>query len=163
MKKILAFSSIIFLLGSCKKNDTTSTNTCTLSNSTILGTYKLTKATKISITAGNVTETDATTDITSCRLDDTYEFKTGGTFQWVDAGTHCPASVLTNSESWSLSGTSITKELQGLLPNPWYYVVMDDFSVQQFTCTSLVLEKKVTQTSGGVTFQTGVRYYMTKQ
>jgi len=157
MRKNLLLLLGVFVFLSCKKsNSNDSGYTCPLNSATIGGLYKLTKVTKITIASGNVTEIDATTDINACELDDTYEFNSGS-FLWTDAGTTCPGTVFSGTILWTLSGNNLTKDIQGYLPNPWNYIIMDDFIVQQFDCASIVLQKKVPQTA---TSESGVRYYL---
>jgi len=156
----------IIALVSCGKADNEpdkKTQTCTLNSTTIVGVYKLTKATAVTIALGQSTEINVTSDIDAYNLDDLYEFKANGDFVWVDAGVRAPASLGTASDKWTLTGTKLTAVIQDYLPNPWYYNELEDFTVASFACDSMMLQKKVSQTLNNVNVESGIRYYLKRQ
>lgn len=166
MKKKWMLLFAIIALVSCEKSDNTTDNkttTCTLSSSSIVGVYKITKATMVTIAAGQTTEVDATSFIDANELDDLYEFKAGGVFNWTDAGVRNPGSIGAASTSWTLTGNKLSPDIQSYLPNPWNYIQLEDFTVVNFTCDSMALQKKLAETTNNVTFETGVRYYLKRQ
>ena len=134
MKKIIFILSITAIIVSCKKSETPA-DTCTVSNTTIVGTYTLTALKyKASSTAA---EDDLFSGLAGCEKDDTYELKTDGSVV-VDGGADIcggppPPGAIT---SWSLTADNKTLLLD------------DEYTISSFDCTTLVLTKKDSRVPG---------------
>ena len=105
MKKI-AFLLIaaVSLFVSCKKDDPANT-TCTLSATSISGTYKMTA---FILKQDAITpEVDLFPTIEACQKDDLYTFNTNGTYAVAEGATSC-SPTNANTGIWSLSGTTMT-------------------------------------------------------
>jgi hypothetical protein len=117
---------LLMLFASCKKTDT-----CTLSSTSILGTYKMT-ANKYRAT-GTTVDLDYYAAADACQKDDTYTVASGGVFTITDAGVVCSPSN-TSTGTWTLSGTTFTTDGS------------DAATVASFSCSGMVLT--VTDASG---------------
>jgi len=106
MKKII-FSALVLVIAAtgCKKDKD---EECTLSASSIQGTYKLSSV-KYKASA-SVPEIEVLTNdlfFEACERDDTYTLGTGNVFSYNDAGTSCTPSG-SYSGTWGLSGSALT-------------------------------------------------------
>lgn len=108
MKKIILSALVIAVsvaFVSCKKDKK---ETCSLSASSIVGTYKVTSV-KYKATAASA-EQEIFTDDTwfdACERDDTYAFDATNVLTYTDAGVSCGGGGSFNT-TWSLSGNTLT-------------------------------------------------------
>jgi hypothetical protein len=121
MKKnilILLIISAAFFFTSCKKSEEA---TCTLSASTIVGTYKATSA--------KINGVDLFPLFDACQKDDTYTFNANGSYVTTDAGVVCTPN---NNDTglWSIVGNSITIDGETS--------TVSDFNCNGFTITATV-------------------------
>jgi hypothetical protein len=127
MKKIIFILSITAIIFSCKKSETPA-DTCTVSNTTIIGTYTLT-AIKYKASSA-AAEDDLFSGLDDCKKDDTYELKTDGSVVVEGGANICggppPPGGITN---WSLTNSNQTLGLD------------DEYTISSFDCTTLVLTK----------------------
>ncbi len=131
MKKLLIPFALLLAFASCKKSDSSS---CSLSSTTILGSYK--------VTAATFRATGTSTDIDmyslyfdDCEKDDIVTFSTGGVYTITDAGTVCsPTSA--DAGTWSLSGNTLTMD-------------GDATTVASFTCSKVVMTQTVSSPAAG--------------
>ena len=108
MKKLMLvlFAGMFLLAGtSCKKDD----KNCDVTVANISGTYKILKV-MYKLNAGTP-ETDYTSTIfESCHLDDLHVLNANGTYSYQLAGVDCAPPETPYSDTWSLSGSTITIE-----------------------------------------------------
>lgn len=119
----------VAILGACKKD--TATTTCTLSSTSIVGTYKLTAMTNKVNDATPAVDLYASFD--ACQKDDLYAFNNGGTYVISEGATSCTPTNA-SSGTWTLSGTTFT--LDG-----------DPAEISNFSCTGF--EVKVADPATG--------------
>ena len=126
MKKLLIPLALLLVFASCKKSDSSS---CTLSEASVAGTYKVTGATVRA--AGTSTDINVfdTYFPDACDKSELTTFAAGGVLN-VHASSGCPTTDDYTS-TWSLSGSTLT--IDG-----------DPYTVKSFTCNTVV----VTQTDG---------------
>jgi hypothetical protein len=128
MKKIafLALGSVLFF-SSCKKDDATPT-TCTLSSTSIQGTYKVTGSTFQANANAPVEDDYATWD--ACEKDDLFVFG-NGTLTSSEGATSCTPPADPFSANWTLSGTTLNLDVAGFTVSG---------TVESFTCNSMVFK-----------------------
>ena len=116
MKKLIfcAFAAVT-LLSSCKKNN----DECKLSETAVVGTFKVTSATANGVSIPLSQLMDA------CELDDTYTFNADKSFKYTDAGVICNPSE-TYTATWSFSGNTLTFDGDG-------------YNVESFDCNTVAL------------------------
>jgi len=131
MKKILGLSFLaITLFSSCKKDDPTPT--CTLSATSILGTYKTTGATTQADAQSPIVDDYATWD--ACEKDDLITLSAGGIFATSEGATSCTPPTDPISANWTLSGSNLIITYMGIsLPA----VTISDFTCNSFKITSV--------------------------
>jgi hypothetical protein len=106
-RRLWFFFCIISLLSlDCKKSN--SSNSCTLSATTILGTYNIVGLRSQDTPTSAVVDDYAASP--SCQKDDIITLYADGTYKRVDVGTTCstPAEVITGT--WSLSGNTFVSD-----------------------------------------------------
>lgn len=141
MKKIISISFLaIVLFSSCKKDDPTPT--CTLSATSILGTYKTTGATTQANAQAPIVDDYATWD--ACEKDDLITFSAGNVLNSVEGATSCNPPSDPFSANWALSGNTLTISLMGFAINS---------TISDFTCNGFKLTS-VDPTSGEITVST---------
>ena len=122
MKKILGISFLaVVLFSSCKKDE--ATPTCTLSATSILGTYKITALTTQANAQAPVVDEYATWD--ACEKDDLISFSAGNIFNETEGATSCNPPTSPFSSNWALSGNILSIVSTGLT---FFYPISD------FTC-----------------------------
>jgi hypothetical protein len=135
MKKLalLAIGAIV-LMTSCKKDEPTTT-TCTLSSTSIQGTYKVTAET-FQEDAQSPVE-DAYAAYEPCEKDDLFVFG-NGTLTSSEGATSCTPPTDPFTANWTLTGTQLTLTAMGIsIPG----------TVESFNCNSMVF--KVVDPVGG--------------
>ena len=106
MKKLLiAFSAIVLLVSSCKKDKDEAAAPVTPTKENLVGTYKTTKI----VIKSSQGEADVTNQMMQafevCDRDNLHKLNADNTYQWVDAGTKCdPESSY--SDSWTLTNST---------------------------------------------------------
>ena len=134
MKKIISLSLLVSLLFvSCKKD--TPAVVCTLSSTSILGSYKTTSVLYKADAA--TAEVDLFTGYPDCQKDDLLTFVTGGLYASTEGATACTPANNSNG-TWTLSGSTII--LDGT----------DDASVSDFSCSGFKV--KITDALTGETY-----------
>lgn len=128
MKKLalLAFGAIV-LMTSCKKDEPTTT-TCTLSSTSIQGTYKVTAETSQADAQSPVVDEYATYD--PCEKDDLFVFG-NGTLTSSEGATSCNPPTDPFTANWTLTGSQLTLNVMGLSIAG---------TVESFTCNSMVFK-----------------------
>lgn len=125
MKKlILALSAGIFLFAGsgCSKDDK---NNCAVTVANIAGTYKIQKVMyKLNASTAEVDYTS--TIFEACDLDDLLILNSNGVYQYQPAGVECTPPNSGDTDTWSLSGNTITIEGEA-------------GTVSSFDCSSLVV------------------------
>ncbi|HMU24221.1 MAG TPA: lipocalin family protein [Ferruginibacter sp.] len=125
MKKlILALSAGIFLFAGsgCSKDDK---NNCAVTVANIAGTYKIQKVMyKLNASTAEVDYTS--TVFEACDLDDLLILNSNGVYQYQPAGVECTPPNSGDTDTWSLSGNTITIEGEA-------------GTVSSFDCSSLVV------------------------
>ncbi len=131
MKKILGLSFLaITLFSSCKKDVVTPT--CTLSATSIVGTYKTTAATIQADAQSPVVDDYATW--AACEKDDLITLSASGVFTTSEGATSCTPPTDPMTANWSLSGNSLTITYMGTaIPA----VTISDFTCNSFKVTSV--------------------------
>ncbi|MBI3138509.1 MAG: lipocalin family protein [Sphingobacteriales bacterium] len=119
MKKLFAVSLIFFAFASCKKDKN---ETCTLSQTSLAGSYKMTAIKYKSSAASPEQDFFNDTFIEACDRDNVITFAAAGTYTITDAGTVCTPDS-NDSGVWTLAGTTIS-------------VDGDPGTVESFTCNS---------------------------
>lgn len=100
MKKIMALACLSALLfAGCKKTDT-----CNLTEESLVGTYRLTALTYRQSPSG--TEQDLYNTIYDCERDNVFIFNADRTFNFQDVGILC-IPPLNDASTWSLIGTTL--------------------------------------------------------
>jgi hypothetical protein len=131
MKKIIGISFLaVILFSSCKKDDPTPT--CTLSATSILGTYKTTAATIQADAQSPVVDDYATWD--ACEKDDLVTLSAGGVFSGSEGVTSCTPPTDPISANWALSGNNLNITYMGFALPP---VTVSDFTCNSFKVTSV--------------------------
>jgi hypothetical protein len=127
MKKLalLAIGAIVFM-SSCKKDEPTTT--CTLSSTSIQGTYKITAETYQADAQSPVEDEFALYE--PCEKDDLFVFG-NGTINTSEGATSCNPPTDPISLSWTLSGSQLTLTAFGQSTTG---------TVESFTCNSMVLK-----------------------
>ena len=134
MKKIISLSLLVSLFFiSCKKD--TPAVVCTLSSTSILGTYKTTSVLYKADAA--TAEVDIFPLYDACQKDDLLTFVTGGSYASTEGATSCTPTNSSNG-TWSLSGSTMT--LDGT----------DVASISDFSCSGFKV--KTTDAVTGETF-----------
>ncbi len=125
MKKlILVLSAGIFLFAGsgCSKDDK---NNCAVTVANIAGTYKIQKVMyKLNASTAEVDYTS--TVFEACDLDDLLILNSNGVYQYQPAGVECTPPNSGDTDTWSLSGNTITIEGEA-------------GTVSSFDCSSLVV------------------------
>ena len=130
MKKIIGISFLaVILFSSCKKDDPTPT--CTLSATSILGTYKTTAATIQADAQSPVVDDYATWD--ACEKDDLVTLSAGGVFSGSEGVTSCTPPTDPFSANWTLSGNTLTISFMGFASN----ATISDFTCNGFKITTV--------------------------
>ena len=131
MKKILGLSILaITLFSSCKKDEPTPT--CTLSATSILGSYKTIAATTQADAQSPVVDDYATW--AACEKDDLITLSAGGIFTTSEGVTSCTPPTDPISANWTLTGNSLTITYMGMaIPA----VTISDFTCNSFKVTSV--------------------------
>ncbi len=131
MKKILGLSILaITLFSSCKKDEPTPT--CTLSATSILGSYKTIAATTQADAQSPVVDDYATW--AACEKDDLITFSTGGVISSSEGTTSCNPPTDPFSANWTLTGNSLVISYMGFtLPAS----TISDFTCNGFKITSV--------------------------
>lgn len=139
MKKIalIAIGAIV-LMTSCKKDE------CTLSSSSIQGTYKVTAVTSQANAQAPVV--DEYTISEPCEKDDLFVFG-NGTFTSSEGATSCNPPTETFTANWTLAGSQLTLSVMGISISG---------TVESFNCNSMVF-KVVDQTDNSITKVTYTR------
>ncbi|MES2431156.1 MAG: lipocalin family protein [Bacteroidota bacterium] len=114
MKKLFLPAILIFALASCKKEDS-----CTLSATSIEGTYKVTS---VKLNGTEVFNNSAFFD--ACERDDTYTLAANNVAVYTDAGVSCGGSSPL-VDTWTLSGNTLT-------------IAGEASTVTSFGCTQVV-------------------------
>ena len=144
MKKIIGLSFLaITLFSSCKKDDPTPT--CTLSSTSILGTYKTTGATTQANAQAPIVDDYATWD--ACEKDDLVTFSTGGVFTTSEGATSCTPPTDAFTGNWTLSGNTLTFSFLGFSSSA---------TITDFTCNGFKI-RTVDSTTGEITVSTVTR------
>jgi hypothetical protein len=135
MVALACISAVLF--AGCKKD-----NTCSLTQQSIVGTYRLTGLTYTASPGGTVQDV-YNTDLQACERDNVYIFNADGSFYYQDAGTSCnpPDNY---SSSWNLYGSTL--EFGG-----------DVSSVEYFDCSNMTVTTSNYQISGDVLRATYVK------
>ncbi len=139
MKKnfvILIF--IILVLTSCKKKADEVPPTCELTVTGLIGLYKISK---LELNTGSGFSDVTNVYLTACEKDDTYNFKTNGVFEYVDAGTVCSPNG-SGTGTWSVSAGKLTFQSPSVNG-----VELVDATLSNNNCTSFI----ATEVSGGIT------------
>lgn len=121
---ILALSAGIFLFAGsgCSKDDK---NNCAVTVANIAGTYKIQKVMyKLNASTAEVDYTS--TVFEACDLDDLLILNSNGVYQYQPAGVECTPPNSGDTDTWSLSGNTITIEGEA-------------GTVSSFDCSSLVV------------------------
>ena len=131
MKKILGLSFLaITIFSSCKKDEVTPT--CTLSATSIIGTYKTTASTIQADAQSPVVDDYATW--AACEKDDLITLSAGGVFTTSEGATSCTPPTDPFSANWALSGNSLSITYMGIaIPA----VTISDFTCNSFKVTSV--------------------------
>ena len=130
MEKIIGISFLaVILFSSCKKDDPTPT--CTLSATSILGTYKTTAATIQADAQSPVVDDYATWD--ACEKDDLVTLSAGGVFTTSEGVTSCTPPTDPFSANWALSGNTLTISFMGFASN----ATISDFTCNGFKITTV--------------------------
>ena len=135
MKRIILSVLVLgTLLTSCKKDDP-APQVCTLSATSLVGTYKITSAVyKADASTAGVEVINNPLFFETCSADDLIGFNANNSVTYTDAGTACvPSSGGTGT--WSLSGSVLT--LDG-----------DAATVTSFSCTNMIVSVSNFQMSG---------------
>ena len=141
MKKILGLSLLaITLFSSCKKDD--ATPTCTLSATSILGTYKTTGATTQANAQAPIVDDYATWD--ACEKDDLITFSAGGVISSSEGATSCNPPTDPFTANWTLTGNNLNISFMGItLPAS----TISDFTCNGFKITSVDDTGEITVTT----------------
>ena len=132
--KLFACLAAIFLMISCSKNETSS-RSCNLSRTNMIGTYKLSKAYLVN---PNGSETDVTGGACykSCELDDTYQFRSDSLILR-DNSLRCSSTENYGSTTWTLVGDTLK------IASDWNTITRDNSSpyyssgyINYFSCDS---------------------------
>jgi hypothetical protein len=128
MKKIalLAIGAIV-LMTSCKKDEPT-TPTCTLSSTSIQGTYKVTAETSQADAQSPVVDEFALYE--PCEKDDLFVFG-NGTLTSSEGATSCTPPTDPFTANWTLVGSQLTWTVMGFSISG---------TVESFNCNSMVLK-----------------------
>ncbi len=121
---ILALSAGVFLFAGsgCSKDDK---NNCAVTVANIAGTYKIQKVMyKLNASTAEVDYTS--TVFEACDLDDLLILNSNGVYQYQPAGVECTPPNSGDTDTWSLSGNTITIEGEA-------------GTVSSFDCSSLVV------------------------
>jgi len=119
---------------------------CTLSNSSVLGTYKTTAAT-IQADAQSPIVDDYATWL-PCEKDDLITFSTGGLFATSEGTTSCTPPTDPISANWTLTGNSLTITYMGM--------VIPAGTISDFTCNSFKITS-IDATTGEISVSTVTR------
>ena len=136
MKKTIGYLSIFALsFAACKKSSDSSSNTCTVSEAAIVGSYKITSV-KYKANAATAEVEIFTNPVyfDVCDRDDIYIFNANHTAVTQDAGVVCTPSNA-YSTTWSYAGSIFTYD-------------GDTYSVDTFTCTSYSVSNSSYFTAG---------------
>lgn len=102
MKKILIpFVLAAILFGGCKKDD----ESCTLSQASLVGSYKLSSIKYKTSSSSAETEVIGSY-LDACERDDIITFNSNSTYNYVDAGTQCSPPG-DDAGTWSVSGNTL--------------------------------------------------------
>jgi hypothetical protein len=137
MKKVLfGLLSIALITGTaCKK----SKDAPAITKENLAGTYVMTAST---MKMGSSPEMDIFSQLDACQKDDQFKLNLDGSFLVIDAGTKCDPDG-SYSDTWSLSGTTIT--IEG-----------ESGTVSKFDGTNLEVTSEYTDS--GITFQLKATY-----
>lgn len=134
MKKLfLALTAGIFLMAgsSCKKDDK---NNCGITVANVAGTYKILKVMyKVNASTPEVDYTNVA--FQSCELDDLHILNANGTYTYQPAGVECAPPLGTSTDTWSLSGNTLTVE-------------GETFTISSFDCSTLTFTASDYDTPG---------------
>ena len=131
MKKIISISFLaVILFSSCKKDE--ATPTCTLSTTSIIGTYKTTAATIQADAQSPVVDDYATW--AACEKDDLITFSAGAVFTTSEGVTSCTPPTDPISANWALSGNNLNITYMGFALPP---IAISDFTCNSFKITSV--------------------------
>lgn len=120
MRNLLIPVAFLLFLGSCKKSD----SGCSLSQSSILGTYKITAATYKENSSSAVENEYILWN--ACKKDDTITFTSDGVVTITDAGSVC--SVPGNdTDGWVLISNTIV------------FTNIGSYTISNFSCSGMVL------------------------
>ncbi len=111
---LLVIAMLLSTVTACKKQ--TEETTCTISQTSLSGTYKLT-ALKYKMTP-TATEQDYMQFRETCEKDDEIELKADGSYTYKDQGTTCAPNG-TDNGNWSLNGNTLTSDgmISGTISN----------------------------------------------
>ena len=125
MKKILLLSSLFALaFVGCKKSSSSDNNSCTLSASSIVGSYKITSVI-ISTQGQNIEIFNNDAFYDPCERDDIYTVNANGTYAISEGATSCSPSGA-ETGNWTLNGSSFTYGTETA-------------TISEFTCSSFKL------------------------
>ena len=142
MKKILGISFLaVVLFSSCKKDE--ATPTCTLSATSILGTYKTTAATTQANAQAPIVDDYATWD--ACEKDDLITFAAGGIISSTEGATSCNPPTDPFTANYTLTGNSLNISYMGF--------TLPAATISDFTCNGFKITS-IDQTSGEISVTT---------
>ena len=120
------------LLFSCKKDSGSSNNTCSLSSSAIVGTYKIIAATYQATATSAPTNDYATWD--ACEKDDLITINSNNTYQFSDGALVCnPSGAETGT--WFLNGSVLVINTNGSTNS--YSQTITEFNCTTFKLTNI--------------------------
>jgi len=121
-------------------------NPCTLSATSILGTYKTTASTTQADAQAPIVDDYATW--LPCEKDDLITFSTGGVFATSEGATSCTPPTDPISANWTLTGNSLTITYMGM--------VIPAGTISDFTCNSFKITS-IDATTGEISVSTVTR------
>jgi hypothetical protein len=125
MKKLLLISLVAgALFSSCKKSSSSNDSSCTLSASSIVGTYKITSV-KLSTQGQSIEIFNNDAFFEPCERDDIFNINANGTYTITDGSVACSPSS-DDSGTWTLNGNTYT--IDGT----------DINTISEFKCSSFV-------------------------
>ena len=142
MKFFLGISFLaVILFSSCKKDDPTPT--CTLSATSIIGTYKTTASTTQANAQAPIVNDYATWD--ACEKDDLITFSAGNVLSFSEGATSCNPPTDPFSATWTLTGNSLVISFMGF--------VLPAATISDFTCNSFKITN-IDATTGEISVTT---------
>jgi len=123
MRKFLIPVALLFCFASCKKSDS-----CTLSATSIQGTYKITSISYKATSSSSAVDEFATWD--ACEKDDHITFASGGVVTISDVGAVC-STPGDDTDTWGLTGNTLVLGSAGAL-------TVSNYSCSGFTVTNVI-------------------------